>query len=1044
MDFTLKRTLVPGVMLLLVASCGRSDLDAVRSVSVSPSSIALLVGGVEKVQASVDGSGGVDWTASGGFVDEAGFYHAPMVAGSYRVIATSQVDQSVSGSMTVEVHDLSVTIDASETEVLTGQTLQFSASVTGWTDQSVTWSSSGGVIDQRGHFTAPSLVGVYSVTATSRADSRRSAIVAVRVGEIVLTVGPQGAAALTQGQLQFSATTGGWRDGSVVWSTTGGEVDANGLFVAPVTPGRYTITAHSVADPSKFASAEVIVSRLAIAVAPASPEVLTGQHLRFTAAVSGWFEAGVTWTASGGTVDSTGLYTAPGAPGVQTVTATSTVDPTRSASAAVVVCELALGLAPSSMVVAPGAQRQLTVSVSGWPDQSVTWGIPEGYPCGSVTSSGLYTGPESVPAFACHATVVSIADSTKTASTAITVAPQTYPDAGIANLQMLLGTPILGGSGATLDIRSYFRSILPVLSVPADLASWQQDVTTLRKRFLDQVVFAGRAAEWRDAPARVEWLEWIDGGPGYRIRKLRYEALPGLWIPGLLYMPSGLSGPAPAMLHPVGHSPEGKAEADLQARCINLAKRGVIGLSFDWYWTGQLGAVPDVTSGFTHGLLHQISLSGASGMAPFYLALTRAIDALEMLPEVDANRIGVSGHSGGAWQAIWLAALDPRIAIANTVAGFSPISTCMDFYKDIGDFEELPVDMGTVGDFTHLAAMVAPRPLLLVNNAYDTCCFGADHALQPVYEAAMPAYQVHGVPDSLRTYVNYIPGTHNFERDNREQLYRFVGDYFFPGDPSWDPIESSPGEIKTGDQLKVDLPAAQVDFRSLAQNLAATLPPRAPTALRIAKVIRSHFWDAESLRTDAPELAGEVVVRRRTFRIGSAWTLPAVEVALTGAREDVILMADTGRAGAAAATSRLLLQGKRVLVIDPFAFGESQMPGAFLMALTSGVGERPLGLASSQVAAMARLLRAERGGVNGPAISAVGPQTSVVALLAAVLEPAAVGAVEVEGSLISLKSLIDSNPPPDAMLNLWTYGLAAETDLAELEALLAPRAVVHR
>ena len=135
------------------------------------------------------------------------------------------------------------------TAILLG-VLQFSASVTGWPDPSVTWSSSGGVIDQSGHFTAPSILGVYAVTATSRADSSRSATVAVRVGEIVLAVGPQGAAALTQGQLQFSATAAGWPDGSVVWSTTGGEVDANGLFVAPVTPGRYTIMARSVADPA--------------------------------------------------------------------------------------------------------------------------------------------------------------------------------------------------------------------------------------------------------------------------------------------------------------------------------------------------------------------------------------------------------------------------------------------------------------------------------------------------------------------------------------------------------------------------------------------------------------------------------------------------------------------------------------------------------------------------------------------------------------------------------------------------------------------------
>ncbi len=821
-------------------------------------------------------------------------------------------------------------------------------------------------------------------------------------------------------------------------------MDSNGVLLAPASPGHYSVTAHSAIDPSKFASAEFTVSQLAIAVAPVATEVLTGQRLRFTAEVTGWFDTGATWTASSGTVDINGLYTAPDLPGVQTVTATSIADPSRSASASVVVSELLVSLAPSAMAVAPGQQRQLTVSVSGWPDRSVSWTIPEGYPCGSVSSSGLYTAPLMVIATACHAIAVAAADPTKSASVTITVAPQAHPDAGIATLRLILSGQILDDNGATGDIRSYFRSSLPVVSVPADLTAWQQDVSTLRRRFLDEVVFAGRASEWRDASTRVEWLERIDGGPGYQIRKLRYEALPGLWIPGLLYMPTGLSGPAPAMLHPVGHSPEGKAEVALQARCINLAKRGVIGLSIDWYWTGQLGTVPDATSGFTHGLLHQISLAGASGMAPFYLALSRAVDVLETLPEVDAARIGVTGLSGGAWQAIWLAALDPRIAITNTVAGFSPLSTCMEFYKDIGDFEELPVDMGSVGDFTHLAAMAAPRPLLLVNNAYDDCCFGADHALQPVYEAALPAYRLYGVPDSLQTHVNYAPGTHNFGRDNREQLYRFVGDFFFPGDASWDPIEASPGEIKTEDQLRVELPLVQTDFRSLAQQLAATLPARAPTAQRVAQVVRSHVWDAEWLRTDAPELAGEVVVRRRTLRIGAAWTVPAVELELPGAREDVIVMADTGRAGAAAATSRLLLQGRRVLVIDPFAFGESQMPGAFLMALTSGVGQRPLGLAASQVSAIARLLSAERGGVSVPTIAAVGPEVSVVALLAAVLEPTFVGGVDVEGSLVSLKSLIDSNSSPYSMLTVWTYGLLAEADLNDLEALIAPRPVVHR
>ena len=70
---------------------------------------------------------------------------------------------------------------------------------------------------------------------------------------------------------------------------------------------------------------------------------------------------------------------------------------------------------------------------------------------------------------------------------------------------------------------------------------------------LEKVVFRGEAAAWRDAATKVEWLDTIAGGPGYRIKKLRYEAVPGLWIPALLYEPEGLSGKAPVMLNVNGH-----------------------------------------------------------------------------------------------------------------------------------------------------------------------------------------------------------------------------------------------------------------------------------------------------------------------------------------------------------------------------------------------------------------------------------------------------------------------------------------------------------
>ena len=66
---------------------------------------------------------------------------------------------------------------------------------------------------------------------------------------------------------------------------------------------------------------------------------------------------------------------------------------------------------------------------------------------------------------------------------------------------------------------------------------------------------------------------------GYRIKKLRYEALPGLWIPALLYEPEKLKGRVPVVLNVNGHDSKGKAAPYKQIRCINLAKRGMLALN---------------------------------------------------------------------------------------------------------------------------------------------------------------------------------------------------------------------------------------------------------------------------------------------------------------------------------------------------------------------------------------------------------------------------------------------------------------------------------
>jgi hypothetical protein len=154
---------------------------------------------------------------------------------------------------------------------------------------------------------------------------------------------------------QFTASISGTSNPSVTWSVSGsgctgaacGTIDGNGLFTAPATPPNpqtVTVKATSVADSSKSGTANVKIVHISVTVLPGTTTVaLTGTQ-QFTALVSP--STNVTWSVSGtgcsgsacGTVDNTGLYTAPASlpsPASVKVTATSTVDPAGTNSATV-------------------------------------------------------------------------------------------------------------------------------------------------------------------------------------------------------------------------------------------------------------------------------------------------------------------------------------------------------------------------------------------------------------------------------------------------------------------------------------------------------------------------------------------------------------------------------------------------------------------------------------------------------------------------------------------------------------------------------------
>lgn len=624
-------------------------------------------------------------------------------------------------------------------------------------------------------------------------------------------------------------------------------------------------------------------------------------------------------------------------------------------------------------------------------------------------------------------------------------------------IQSALEAPRMGVGTTLREIRALAEPRILPPPAPKDLAEWQTTAERLRRDMLEQIVFRGRAKEWRESTCGVAWLDTIPGGPGYRIRKFRYEALPGMWLPGLLYLPDKLQGNVPVAVHVNGHAPEGKAVDYKQLRSINLAKRGLLVLNLEWFGMGQLR-----TPGFAHGRMNQLDLCGASGLAPFYLALSRAVDIALKLEHADPARIAVSGLSGGGWQTILIAGLDPRITLANPVAGYGGFRTNI-LLDDMGDSEQAPADMALVADYTHLTALRAPRPTLLTYNAGDDCCFKSGHALPPLVAAARPIFELHGAGDQLRTHVNHRPGTHNYDQDNREQYYAAIGDYFYPGDRDFARAEiSSVAELKTAVELDVPLPADNVDFNRLAQALVASLPasPGVPADRAAAEAHQRQRRDAlrsllrvptysATAAAEKPSLAGSLQVVSRVYQCGESWTVPAVEFSAMGQNPErtVILVADAGRASLGEQVARLVTAGQRVLAVDPLLVGEAKVkaqdPEYTYALFLSTVGERPLGIQAAQLAAVTRAMRTARP-AEPVTLSASGPRMSLAALVAAALEPEAIAGVELSGSLASLRELVERNEPVETLTELFAFGLLAEFDVASIAALVVPRSIVVR
>ena len=607
------------------------------------------------------------------------------------------------------------------------------------------------------------------------------------------------------------------------------------------------------------------------------------------------------------------------------------------------------------------------------------------------------------------------------------------------NFQSALQQPILKAGHAKQQHVAYVRARIPALRLPATASQWQQQQQQLREQVLAKVIFRGVPSSWRKETPRIVWLETIKTEHGYSLRKLRVEVLPGLWIPAVLYQPDQLKGRVPVVLNVNGHDRKGKVTPYKQLRCINLAKRGMLALNLEWLGMGQLN-----TRGYSHNDLAKLDLCGTSGVSVFFLAMSRGLDVLLEHDHADPQRVAVTGLSGGGWQTIILSSLDNRVTLTVPVAGYSALVQRLERSNSIGDLEQNPNDLVQFADYAHLTAMMVPRPTLLIYNAQDNCCFVSSTVKPNTFDPVVPFFRQAGVADRFKYYENTDPGTHNYEQDNRQQLYAFLNRHFFGGRLPTDKEIPSDAEIRTKEELHVDLPDQNATFSSLAVNLASKLPlqepdqPVAEQRKRLARVLRFEPLQvdrSEPVKGPAEKLPW--TVERLRLVMGKQWVLPAMVLEGKKSERTVLWLSDRDWSQHHEQLETLLRANYRIICFDPFLIGKAKPVGSLYQntELIATVGSRPLGIQAAQIQAASRYF-IDRYKLKHLDVKATGMRVGLAALCAKALRPELpTGEIQISELPASLKQLLAPEADFAAAPELYCFGLLKEFDLPQLRRL---------
>ncbi len=572
---------------------------------------------------------------------------------------------------------------------------------------------------------------------------------------------------------------------------------------------------------------------------------------------------------------------------------------------------------------------------------------------------------------------------------------------------------------------------------------------------------------------------------GYRVENVIYESRPGNYVTANLYLPTGSGkGPFPAILGSCGHSNNGKASTVYQRVFAGLARLGFVVLVYDppgqgerfLYYDPKLGESelePEWPTTIEHTMAGvQCLLTGSNVANYFVWDGIRGIDYLVSRPEVDPERIGATGNSGGGTLTAYIAAVDDRVKVA---VPSCYITRWDRLWTTIGpqDSEQCLVPFIAEGlDFSDFIFAFAPKPYL-VNTAIRDF-FPILGARASVAEGRR-IYEVLGRSENLEQFE--ADDQHGYTRPRREAAYRWLGKHLLGLSGPWDeePLNPEPDQVlqvTESGQVSTEFPRAETinslnaaysrtlrstptrlqdttAFRRFREHLISEIRERAvynpvPTALNIQ--------DYGSSSLDGMH------VQMLTFDVEPGITLPVLlarpDSAMPSTGRSVLYLPDQSKSQDLGTDVRSLVEGGNVVLVpDLRGKGETARGGDrnerftawfspdYVIAMKALLVNRPLaGMRAVDIMRSVDLLEALTPGSAKGVLAVAKGSASVPLLHAAVLDDR-ISQVLIEGGVISWQDVVDGTFHRGQLDNVINGGLQG-FDLPELAAALAPRQLI--